>query len=383
MITATAQHTQARCTLQWTARRLLVCLVVLFAGACVPCAAMIDNGRSIGVSPSDNFFSAWQFEFAVGGTYDLSIELLPGDWIAHNTSIQILVATDAQLDPIRSASMNDVCADVPFNYGLTLWQTQLGANDPSVLHRHVVIPMGQRDWVRLLVLNCDQDDFQLSYSDVAMNPDGEYLSLSEVPYKMLFRVYVWIWAALAAVWIGHVWSFRRWNIAMQTVLTLLPLTKAALCIPSSLYWNQASSTGFYPTGLGWAVILLGMTDRVTWIAVIYLLASGWRLTKPGLSRIESRGLALLVFLLASSYFVWEIQQGFFVFLMLFCYILALRVIFSAMVRTERTCGTSNDEREPELTPLRLALLCPVPRSTTVPASCVRCACSTAPRSTTA
>ena len=331
-----ADHKQKASTM--SALRRLAALVGLLACAALvvgplPCAAMIDNGR-ISVSSSDNFFQAWQFEFAVGGTYDLTIELAQGDWVAHNTSIQILVATDAQLDPIRSASMNDLCADVPFDFGPSppLWQTQLGANDPSVLRRHVVIPMTSRDWVRLLVLNCDQDDFVLEYSDVAMNPGGEYLSLSEVPYKMLFRVYVWIWSALVALWVGHLWTFRRWNIDMQLVLTLMPLTKVALCIPSSLYWNQASRTGFYPTNLEWAVTLMGMTDRVGWICVVYLLASGWRLTKPGLTRIESRGLLLLAFILSASYLVWAAEKGFFVFLMLFCYILALRVIFSAMVR---------------------------------------------------
>jgi hypothetical protein len=146
---------------------------------------MIDTDQSISCSSDDSFFPAWSFEFASGGSYTLKLTLQPGGWSANNSTVQVMLATESQLDPMRSASMDDVCASVPFSYSPVLWQVQLGS-DMDTTAQLTIDSMPSSDWVRLLVLNCDGDNFDFTYSDVAINPGGEYLSESDVPYKKMY-----------------------------------------------------------------------------------------------------------------------------------------------------------------------------------------------------
>ena len=280
-------------------------------------------------SPHHSALFLFVFVFVVGGSYELQLQLDAGGWLASNSSVQVLVATDTQLEPMRSATMGDVCATMPFSYGQTLWQTVLGPGHTST---SLSIPsMASKDWVRLLVLNCEADTFDIGYSDVAVNPGGEYLSLSEVPYKSLFAVFVWVWAACVAAWVVHLFLYRKWNVKLQCSMTLLPLSKMVLCVPSMLYWDEASKVGTYPLNLGWLVLACSVLDRVMWFGVLYLLSSGWRITKARLSPLERRGFVYFLLVITVSFFAYEVWGGFFVFLLLFCYIVALRVIFSALV----------------------------------------------------
>lgn len=151
-----------------------------------PSEGMIDRDGSIECSPNDGLFPAWSFQYEKGGYYSIEIALEQGDWLKHNTTVQVLLMTESQLDPVRSASMEDVCQSTTFNYVGTLWQVTLGANHPT-MGEVTIESMPTSDWVRLLILNCDSDEFHFTYNDVAYNPGFEYLSMSQVPYKLLYR----------------------------------------------------------------------------------------------------------------------------------------------------------------------------------------------------
>jgi hypothetical protein len=310
----------------------LLCLLLCLSHLPHESSAMIDTNVDLSCSSDDSFFAAWSFEFAAGGSYTLiSLTLKPSDsWLVRNNTVQVMLATDSQLDNIRSASMDDVCANFPFNYSPVMknWVMGTGYDNPV---RWAIPDILSKDWYRLLVLNCAGDSFDMVYSDVAVNPGGEYLSLSEVPYKPLFSTFLWIWLAAIGVWSVHVFLYRYFNIGIQSAMLLLPLSKCALCIPSLMYWQSASKNGVYPQGLAWAVLLTATAERVIWFGIAYLLASGWRVTKHALHPLEHRGLSIILCLLALSYFIYELFGGFLIFVLLVAYVLALRVIFAAIV----------------------------------------------------
>lgn len=316
------------CTWAWA----VVSIMMVLCALCGPISvrAMIDRDQTVHCSSGDDFFAAWSFEFAAGGSYSLDLSLVATESVSvRNRTVQVLLATDAQLSPIRSATMEDVCKSRDFNYAPVTWVARLGA--AITLDASVQLTLPSKDWLRLLVLNCDADSFTMHYSSVATNPGGEYLSLSQVPYKKVYAAFIWVWAGCVAAWAAHLYLYRHWNIALQCLLVLMPLSKGVLCGPSELYWRQASSTGFYPRGLAWAVLLTQVADRCVWVVVIYLVASGWRLTKAALQAHQRRALVAIASFLTVAYFVFEVWGGFLVFLLMVAYVLVMRMVFAALL----------------------------------------------------
>jgi len=315
------------CGMRGLALLVLLCLVL----AARPARSMIDNDQSLSCASDDTFFSGWAFQYAKGGQYTLvSLTLLPGDsWQHRNHSVQVILATDTQLDPIRPMSMSEVCNTLPE----VTWSTKLGGSPSGPTTARYFLPSTEADWYRLLVLNCDGDSFDMRFSDVAVNPNGEYLSLSEVPYKPLYRVFIGIWCVMIALWLLHLFLYRHWNVALQLALTALPLSKAIVCIPTLLFWLRASSTGSYPRSFAWGVLLTETLERMVWVGLAYLLACGWRITIRSPPAVTQRLVLGLLGMLGLSYLVYSLMGGFLVFLMLIAYVLLLRVIFASLVES--------------------------------------------------
>jgi hypothetical protein len=291
---------------------------------------MIDTDQHIDCGSDDGFFPTWSFEFAAGGTLAMNMTLLPGGWSTNNHTIQVLLCSESQMDPIRSASMDDVCKADRFNFSPTLWQTTLGSDEAtSVAFDNLTIPVS--DWVRLLVLNCDGDEFHLVFDDVAMNPGGEYLSMSEVPYKKLYLCFLYVWAACSLLWLIHILAFYQWNVALQATLLLLPLTKLAACYPAYLYWISASQDGVYPNQLGLYKDGAAVLDRTVTFVMLYICSTGWRILKPHMDAKEIKTLVGMTLALGASQALYALYSGFVIFVVLLAYLLALRVVFAAVV----------------------------------------------------
>jgi hypothetical protein len=294
-------------------------------------SAMIDTDQSLHCAADDTFFSGWSFSFAEGGSYTLvALTLLPGpSWQHRNRTVQVMLATDAQLKPIRDLSMAQVCSHAPE----VVWSAKLGGGPDGTSTARFHLPYTQRDWYRLLILNCAADTFDFRFSDIAVNPGGEYLSLSQVPYKSLFRTFVFIWPALIVLWGIHLACYRHWNISMQLALALLPLSKGALCVPNLLFWLHASNTGTQSRGLAWTIVLTETGERMVWAGVAWLLASGWRITQRAPNPVTQRVVLSLLGMIGLSYFVYSLWGGFLIFLVLISYILLLRIVFAALVES--------------------------------------------------
>src|SRR5690348_158521 len=111
--------------------------------------SMIDNSVT-NIGSNDRFTVIWSFEFAtgqrlsiadchalavccVGGTLTMTINELSGPLLQnHNDTLQLIMATQAQVDPLQSLQLSDVCASPGFSYPC-LWRDALGLDRPRTL----------------------------------------------------------------------------------------------------------------------------------------------------------------------------------------------------------------------------------------------------------
>lgn len=311
---------------------LLACLLSLSSS---PALGMIENDVSVQISSSTDLAAAWSFEFAAGGSLDIAVTLQPGAWSTLNQTVQVMVASDAQMSGTSSATLADVCVTQPYNYTDVYWVAQLGAGYP-VQASTSIASIPSRGWVRLLVLNCAGGSFELSYSDTAVNPDGEYLSLNQIPFKKMLLAFVALWAIAAGLWAAHIFAYRKWNIGLQSVMTLMPLTRLFFALPALFYWRSASENGVYPEGLAWLTTIAMVIDRVTWVAVVYLMATGWRMLKSSLGAVERQTLVTVVVSLSAAYALFVRFQGMLVLLLMFVYVFIVRAVFALLLASATT-----------------------------------------------
>jgi len=314
-------------------------VLILSSFTLSPVHGMIDRDVHVHVSKTDGLFIAWSFEFASNGSLNLDVQLQPSDATSvRNHTLQFMLMTDGQVDPVRSSSMEEICQHVPFNFVETTWQAQLGMGTeshdpppPSISahfpdHASVHLNTNRTEWLHLLVLNCDEDSFDFTYSAIAINPGGDYLSVSDQPYKKLYMAFMIIWASAAGLWLLHIFLYRAWNVALQLLMTFLPLTKLALCILYRRYYLHASAAGYWLQDIRTTLLFLTAGDHLIWFCVLYLMACGWRIVKHRLDVSEMKVMAILLACLVSAYAIYLVLGGFFIFLLMIAFILALRVV---------------------------------------------------------
>jgi len=132
-----------------------------------------------------------------------------------------------------------------------------------------------RDFHRLYVLNCKEDSYRFSMSYYAVNPGGEFLSLSQVPYKTLYLWAAYGWSLLTVLWACNLFRYRHWNIKVQRPMLLVPLTQIAASVAQLYFWRQASKTGRYPKDLLAARNILTAFAQGMLFLNALLIARGW------------------------------------------------------------------------------------------------------------
>ncbi len=127
----------------------------------------------------------WAFQFDHGGSLKLNITLDNTlSVLQPNHSIQYMFVNDAEIAPLKTARFSDVCSTFNFDFVQTEFLQRLGAvpYDQFVSYEN---NSTEKTWLYLLQLNCEEEEMSGYLDYIAMNPGGEYLSLSEVPYKKL------------------------------------------------------------------------------------------------------------------------------------------------------------------------------------------------------
>jgi len=256
--------------------------LILFAVAFHQCSAMIIDNAKFTVTEDDRFTILWSFEFGAGGQLNFSVKMDDTPSLhQQNTSLQLLWCAEPAINVLRKAHFADVCASTTFDYVGCEWQTQLGqgypGNNTSFNWR-----APNRGWYRLLQLNCQQTKYSGAVSLVAVNPGGEYLSLADVPFKSLSLASSVMWAVLSVAWCANWVRYWPWNIKLQRVLTLFPLVKGVKAVVLTMYWKEASRSGYFPSSFDWPMVFANTAVQLTMLGCVFLIASGWMITR-GLS----------------------------------------------------------------------------------------------------
>jgi len=239
-----------------TASRNVLLVGLLFL---VRCHAMIGQNEHVSLSSDTRFSILWSFEFASGGSLNFTIDM--PSFPSSNVSLELLVCTDTEIDHFRNTDISTICAAAfPISRNSFLpceWAQQFGpASNDGVHSLQMSIASTEHNWYRLLQLNCFEESFEVYLSYIAMNPNGEYLSLSQVPFKALELYAAVGWGILTLLWCINWWRYRFFNVKLQRVITVVPLVKMTVALANLYYWRAESSTGRQPTSLYWVCFFL-------------------------------------------------------------------------------------------------------------------------------
>jgi hypothetical protein len=306
---------------------LLLCILVFHSS--ITRAMIGENSWSI--NAHEGFSRLFLFEYAAGGTLAMTVTVEPPS--VSGSNLQFLLLTGDQLDPILKLQLSDIC-ETPQYSGPNEWQETLGDGFPLQGRTPDNFTVTTSDWYYLYALNCNQSVLSGSLSYIAMNPNGEYLSMSEVPYKLMYIICFCVWLAATVFWTVSWWRYRFFNINLQRMMTLLPFSKALLAIPSEFYWRIASSTGQYPSNWLLYQEFAECLDRLLFFGVLILLARGYAITIETLRSQDKRTIALYLIPLVVTYVLYILNQGLWLFLLVTVYIFIFRYLFShVMVNT--------------------------------------------------
>jgi hypothetical protein len=292
--------------------------------------AMISVDDQINVESKERFSVLWSFEFAVGGSLNMKILMDNTTSMQQpNNSIQFLFCTDRQIDPLRSARLEDVCGTPTFNFVPCVWQGQLGLE--YGLSTSFSYNATTESWYRLLQLNCPAGEYSGKLTYVAQNPGGEYLSLSEVPFKTLYVVTAAMWSALAMIWVWNWFRYRWFNIHLQRLITIVPVSKALISLSFLFYWREGSITGQFPSNWAWSNYIFAVLDLGAFFGSLLVIAKGWMITRGRFTKFEIRRVTAMIFLLMLSKAIYTWFNGFVLFFLVIMYVLMLRYIFASIV----------------------------------------------------
>lgn len=307
----------------------LYALFACFLCALVPvCEAMKVENELLSISSSQHFQIVWDFEFDKGGQMDFRSELVASNKIA-NTSLQLIFCSEEQMQPLENVRVQDVCISETFDTVECIWQGQFGVSYDTVGAFNYTIP--ERGWYKLLQLNCDTIDWEVQLDYVAVNPGGEYLSLSDVPFKLTFLTSAGAWLLVALVWVCFWCPYRHFNVKLQRLFTLVPLIKTVSSLMWCWMWTHASVLGTRNEYLNIGAYITCSLDHGITMVVLILAALGWHITRGRLSDLEFKRLFTIGAMVSLSFFLYLLLDGFFVFLLVIVFIFTVRTVFVCII----------------------------------------------------
>lgn len=278
------------------------------------------------IRKEDVFSIVWEFEAAPEAILNLSITTWPD--LGKNQTLQFLFCRDFNLSPLRTSTIEQVCTTPLLTAVSCLWQTQIDNSRPSA---DLAIKAPSKDWYYLLQLNCQNIPYHLRIKYFAENPDGEFLSLSDVPFKLLFAFLGIGWTILTLIWMFNWIPYRYFNVNLQSVVTIVPLLQTVFCYISYLLWVTRSQSGIEENQYFWASLVLQGLCKSALFASLLLIANGWGILRDSLGRNEILEILGLSAVLGFCYSLYIYFGGFLLFLVVLSYCLALRSVFASVL----------------------------------------------------
>jgi hypothetical protein len=281
-------------------------------------AAGLVVTREESVKPSDHFAIIWAFEFAEGGELNVTINLdKTNPAMRLNNSLQYLLCLDEEVEMLRPARPEDICSGEVFSFLKCERQSNFG-NGFGFQHTWNVART-ESNWYRILQLNCHADAYQSKLDIRAVNPGGEHLSVSELPYKTLYLATSIMWGIFALVWTGNWFLYRKFNIKLQRLVTGVPLVHCFVALFQLMEWTTKSRTGVESPELKWAAFFLVCVAKGVFFGALLVIGKGWGITRGSLSAFDMRRIFVMTVMLIVANGIIAQYQGFLLFFLVVMY----------------------------------------------------------------
>ena len=177
----------------------------------------------------------------------------------------------------------------------------------------------------------DMSSMLLTAAWHATNPGGEELPRGEIPLKQQELDFGVAWCVLGAAWAANLaYATARRGAgaeqarAVHAYLLLPPLFFSLEGFIGAVYWRRVSASGLDD-------LPLSLADTFSWdvassvlVYLIMRLARGWQITRPRLTALEERNVALLALFYLLSWGAWQYSYSILsLFSLLFSYALIL------------------------------------------------------------
>lgn len=313
-------------------------------------------------------FGRWQqFGYYAGGALTMMQTVDNAAQLSNETRVWSLVCTSDQFDSLLNQDEIALCRQ---HVNMTNWcfaAALLGAgsfdstyNETTYTSWSVSTIVPSDSFYQFLILSCEGGTpMQLDVTYHFVNPGGEELSSGAIPLKPITRSFSWIWGVMGACMLlnmGYVKLFSRQSpdarnvgaleaslgsalepAVLSPIRTLHFALLGVVCLKTlsavlaNTLWQDVSRNGVVDSGMLWGNVAAADISSGCLIAVVMLLSRGWQVTRLSVERYELRHVIAMTTLYIFSWLCWQLlQQFFWLFLLVLCYVLLLRYLFASV-----------------------------------------------------
>jgi len=170
-----------------------------------------------------------------------------------------------------------------------------------------------------------------------MNPNGENLSLGDVPLPTAYFALSGIWALLTLVLIAVVFVRREHKTPLHILLIFVALLTLGVVLIAYVYWDTFSISGIRYGKLKYLQSFVFAISETIFFCVLLLIAKGWKITRAALPMSEIRAISVALLLLLSTLLFFSFyNDGYYFLSLMIMYFFMLPKIFASITHNTRT-----------------------------------------------
>eukprot|EP01116_Phalansterium_solitarium_P024724 TRINITY_DN9140_c0_g1_i1.p1 TRINITY_DN9140_c0_g1~~TRINITY_DN9140_c0_g1_i1.p1 ORF type:complete len:452 (+),score=126.22 TRINITY_DN9140_c0_g1_i1:103-1356(+) len=249
-------------------RRLALIVALFFS-----CVSGLQNDRTVKFDDASRYTVLANFGFDDGGRADVK-----ADSDSLGNFLFFMCPSTTYFARVMLMSPDDTCLKV-----------QSGELDvPAVNFFNKSLDLSftseQKETYFAVLVSCTQGSFTVQTSVYAVNPGGDLLGYGFRPFQPLYAVCLVAWVLGTAAWTGHLVYFRLYVTKLHMVLMGWPLVRVITSIVGLIEWTLAAKVGEVSQGSGTASGVVAVIASVWYWITLMLLATGFCITHPSLSK---------------------------------------------------------------------------------------------------
>jgi len=253
------------------------------------------------------------------------------------------ILSDEASESANASLTHGVVASEPEAIGLTSYTTlateELRGRSLTPLNstsvRFVMDPVPKTTRMHLIQLNCESIRYTMYLSYVAVNPGGEYLSTTIIPYKALYLVALLAWSLFTTAWAISWLRYHRWNTRAQMLLTIPLLLRALQSLFKLIFWRSASSKGVYDLPLYWVGFFATALAKTSSLFIFLYLAFGYGIFRSSVPEAAVRRIAMTSVMYAVGWCLYNRTMTLGLYLVAFATFLSIELCVLGLVRIVR------------------------------------------------